>query len=509
MDRFYQPHYVETRCDRAAAVNSGHAINLPVPLATPPSLLERFLPSFVPVWNAVIDVRVGTMNAQSQSPPVEVAAPDTVGLLAQPMFRNYWLARLLGQAGQGALLYGLLVLIVDRTDKSIYGSLFVVCSIVPSLLFGLFGGWLADRLPQRAFLIGLDVARAAIVALMLRTSADLTTIFAVTLGVWTVHQFYSPTENAIVARIVPASRLPDANSRANLALILAQVLGMVMLAPLLLKLPDERVLFGVVSALYLSAAWFHLRMGRLPGHEPGDKRRPPLAFRRGWQVARADRPIFAALLDAILIGVGMSALIVIMPHYLVRVLDTGADNTVFIFAPAVIGLTLGLQLAPWLGRLIGHGRIATLGLMGFALAIAALGLVDQLTVVLTDTFTGLGRLEESLGISTRTATTMLISVPAGFCSSLTTVGSRTVMLERAPEDVRGQLFATESTLGKIIALIPTLGAGLAVDLIDVRPVALIIAGLLVAGAIAGRRMRGNTDAFAAEAAPAAKPATPA
>jgi hypothetical protein len=36
-------------------------------------------------------------------------------LLKHPAFRNYWVARLLAQTAQGALLYGLLVLIVDRT----------------------------------------------------------------------------------------------------------------------------------------------------------------------------------------------------------------------------------------------------------------------------------------------------------------------------------------------------------------------------------------------------------
>jgi len=440
--------------------------------------------------------------------PAPVAIPATrYGLLSLPVFRNYWLARLLGQAGQGALLYGLLILIVDRTDKSIYGSLFVVCSIIPSLIFGLFGGWLADRLPQRAFLILLDVVRAVIVALMLRASADLVTIFAVTLGIWTVHQFYSPTESAILARIVPASRLAEANSRANLALILAQVLGMVMLAPLLLMLPDERVLFGVSAALYLSAAWFHLKMGRLTALEAGLSQRPPLALRRGWQVARADRPIFGALLNAVLIGVGMSTLIVIVPHFLVNVLDTDANNTVFVFAPAVIGLTIGLQLAPLLGRMLGHGRVATIGLFGFALAIAALGLVDQITVALHESIATLPRVEDTLGLQALTATTMLISIPAGFCSALTSVGSRTVMLQRAPEDVRGQLFATESTLGRAIALVPTLGVGLAVDLLDVRPVALLVAVLLIIGAIVGRRLGVHADDPAPETVPVGSAST--
>jgi MFS family permease len=409
-------------------------------------------------------------------------------LLKHPGFRDYWLARLLAQTAQGALLYGLLVLIVDRTERSIYGSLFVVCSIIPSLLFGLIGGWAADRLPQRLFMIVLNLVRAAIVATLLRQGADLPTIFAVTLGIWTVHQFFSPAESAVLARMVPVERLAAANSLSNLALTLAQVLGMVILAPLLLKLPDERYLFVAVSVLYAAAAVYLVRMGRLPGREPGQRRRPKLALRRGWRIAVNDPPSFGALLDAVLISVGMSTLVVIVPHFLVRVLNTDARNTVFVFAPAVIGLVLGLRLAPWLGSVIGHGRLATIGLVGFAAAIAGIGLVDQVVSFLQSTYIDLPRVEEALGLSTRTSATMLLSIPAGFCSALTNVAAKTVLLERAPEDARGQINATQSTLANAISLIPTLLAGLAIDLLDVRPVALVIAFLLVTGAVFGRRI---------------------
>src|SRR4051812_23981885 len=78
-------------------------------------------------------------------------------LLTRLPYRAYWLARLAGQTAQGALMYGLLVLIADQTQKSIYGSLFVACSIVPSLMFGLIGGWVGDRVPLRPLLIVLSV----------------------------------------------------------------------------------------------------------------------------------------------------------------------------------------------------------------------------------------------------------------------------------------------------------------------------------------------------------------
>jgi MFS family permease len=100
---------------------------------------------------------------------------------------------------------------------------------------------------------------------------------------------------------------------------------------------------------------------------------------------------------------------------------------------------------------------------------------------------------------------MVLSVPAGFCSAVTNVAARTVLLERAPVDARGQVIATQSTLANAMALVPTITVGLAIDLIAVRPVAFTIAVLLVIGAIAGRRI--GIDQRMAEAPAMATPAT--
>ncbi|HYJ12678.1 MAG TPA: hypothetical protein VEW66_03755, partial [Thermomicrobiales bacterium] len=52
-------------------------------------------------------------------------------------FKALWFSRLFAQSAQGALLYALLILVVDLSDRSVYSSLFVICSIVPSIVFGL------------------------------------------------------------------------------------------------------------------------------------------------------------------------------------------------------------------------------------------------------------------------------------------------------------------------------------------------------------------------------------
>jgi len=407
-------------------------------------------------------------------------------LLDNDAFRAWWFSRFVAQTAQAALLYGLLILIVDQTNRSIYASLFVVCSIVPSLLFGLIGGWAADRLPQRALLTTLNVLRALVVIPLVREPDNLFVLFAVTIGIWTLHQFYSPGEAAVMARILPESRLADGTSMGNLALTLAQVAGMVILAPLLLRLPDARPFVAICAAGYAVAAIFMLDIGRLRPRESAG-RTIPFNLRRGWEIATSSGRAFNAFADAVLIAVGLSSLLAIVPAYLENVLNTGANNTVFVFAPAVIGLVVGLRIAPPLGRWLGHGRIAIAATICFAFSAAAFGAIDSVARLIDTAGIPLASVADQLGLPTRTAATMLVSIPAGFFSAIVNVAARAVLLEVAPDDARGQVFAMQGVIGNAGALIPTLLAGIAVDLLGARPVAIVLALSLLVATIAAIR----------------------
>jgi MFS family permease len=188
-----------------------------------------------------------------------------------------------------------------------------------------------------------------------------------------------------------------------------------------------------------------------------------------------------------MIGIGMSALVVIMPLYLRRVLDTSAENTVFVFAPAAIGLVLGLRYAPRIGHAIGEERVATAGLVGFATCVGALGFVEGLRSLLVDEARlPLDRIADVSGVTSLALIVMLVSIPAGFASALVSVAARSLLLARTPPARRGQVVATQALLGNIGALAPTLLAGVAADLFGVKPIAVAIAVILPGVAIAAR-----------------------
>ncbi|MEA2511517.1 MAG: hypothetical protein QOF33_5123 [Thermomicrobiales bacterium] len=413
-------------------------------------------------------------------------------LMRQEAFRTFWLSRLAGQAAQGAVLYALLVVIVDRTDDPFYGSLFVACSIVPSLLLGLPAGLVVDALPRRFLLIWLNLIRGLIVLLLAVPDPALGLIFAVTLGLWTIHQFYNPAEGTTPALLVPEKSYADAQALSNLSLALAQLAGMVVAGPLFLRFASPGALFAFCGALFVSAGLLTAVLPSLGGRRPlarpvvGESRFAEARglFFAGWRTIKEDRAVLKAMMDDVLVGVGLSALVVIAPFYLVRVLGTSSENTVFVFAPAALGLVVGLRVAPAIGRGIGLQPAVSVSLVAFAVCVGALGFVERLQTGLNGVGLPVDRVADWLGVPPLVLMVMALSVPAGFASAVVGVSARAVLLARTPASARGQVVATQNVLGNLGALVPTLLAGITADWLGVRAIAVAIALVIIGGAVA-------------------------
>jgi hypothetical protein len=409
-------------------------------------------------------------------------------MLGDPVYGKFWLSRLLGQTAQGAILYALLILITDQTDTSIYTSFFVICAIVPAMLFGLPAGISVDSLPRIPLMVTLNFLRVLFVLALVDANLSLVGIFAVALGLWTIHQFYAPAESALMGSLVDRAVLAQAQSLANLALSIAQFLGLVVIAPLLLRLAGPSTLFALCGILWIASA---VLVGLLVGHTHDLQRRKGRreglrqSLLNGWRFVRRDHAIYEVFVDDMLVGIGGSAIVVIMPLYLKGVLNTGAENTVFVFAPAALGLVIGLRIAPTLNKLIGGRRTATFSLILFSGTVAMFGYVGHVLNVLNhDLHLPIGTIAHSLGLAPITLMVMLLSIPSGLATSIGSVSARSVMLQRTPPEMRGQVIATQSLFQNIGALIPTLLAGIAADLIGVQRVAIAIAVLTAGGALA-------------------------
>ena len=210
--------------------------------------------------------------------------PEDVRLLANHNFRRLVESRAVGQIGQNAMLFTLLILVVNETGSSINSTLLVMAWIVPSILLGIPAGGLADVLPRRPLLVLGYVVRVALVVLMIINVDDVWTIYLLVLAYSTVGQFTGPAESAALPGLVRRAQLAAGNSWMQFSIMVGQVVGAVALAPFLLKIFGVRASLGVSAGMFLAAAFIvstvvGLRAG---AGEPTAGQRPhrPLHLRR-------------------------------------------------------------------------------------------------------------------------------------------------------------------------------------------------------------------------------------
>jgi MFS family permease len=431
---------------------------------------------------------VTTASAQQTSGPTP--------LLKNLGFVRLLTARLLTQTGQNMLTYALLILVVDKTGSSFHSTLLVLSFVLPSILLGIPAGVISDALPKRLTLITGNVLRAATAAALVYYDSSVWWVYLLATAFATIGQFYGPAETATVPRLVARNQIARANSYLNLVLLAGQVIGMITLAPLLLKVVGEDAVFVVATCLFAATVWFFLRLRIPKGEATADqgqfaaereaaaRRGPRDRLLYGWSILRHDDRIFMVLVTFTLVLTLSRILVVLIPHYVSDVLGLATENTVYVAAPAAIGSVAGLLAAPLLIKVAGAGRVNAAGFLLFVLALAAIGLVTVMDDFIEANFRlDLSRFDELVGISPLASTTMILAIPAGLAFALAQVAARTFLIQHAPDDAQGQVFATQMTIADVASLLPLLAVGAIAEFVGVRVVLVTCSALSLAIAV--------------------------
>ena len=416
-------------------------------------------------------------------------APEDIRLLVNPRFRRLLEARLLGQTAQNAMLYALLILVVEDSGSSLQSAILVAAFTLPGIVLSLPAGAAADVIAKRLTLTLGYLLRALIAAaLIYYGDDDLVYIYLFAAASSVVSQFFSPAEAATVPSLVRREQLTAANSWMLFILILGQIAGMVVMAPLLLKALDARAVFVACTALFLIATYV---IGWMASGFSEKREKKPAApgfvemTREGFRILRNNR---RAYLSTIYLTTALAlsrVLVVLLPKYTENVLNIKAEDTVFIAAPAALGAGIGLLLAPPLARLIDAWRIVAPAFVLFLLGLIALGL----SVYVEDAIRGrfdLGTIdlgEETFGVSGAITVSMILAVPLGFAFTLVSVASRVVMNQQAPPEAQGRVYAVQMALGDLLSLPLLLLVGVAADSVGVRATLLAASLTAAAGAI--------------------------
>ncbi|MDA8297499.1 MAG: MFS transporter [Actinomycetota bacterium] len=179
-----------------------------------------------------------------------------VAALGHRDFRRLMVAFAVSGAGSWAYNVALTVYVYDQTHSAAWASAVTIGRMVPSLVFGSYGGVVAERFERVRLMLNLDVVSTVLMALLTVLAAlhgPAALAIAVGALVGTISMVYLPAVTAITPQIVPEADLAAANSIRstvdNLVVIAGPAIG-----ALLLAVGSPAAAFGANAASYAASA---------------------------------------------------------------------------------------------------------------------------------------------------------------------------------------------------------------------------------------------------------------
>jgi MFS family permease len=309
--------------------------------------------------------------------------------LRNPHFRRLWSANIITVIGAQLTVVAVPAQIYTITGSSAYVGLTGLFGLVPLVVFGLWGGALADVMDRRSILVvttaGLIITSACYWLQAAAGANDvwlLLALFATQQAFFAVNQ---PTRSAVLPKLLPAAELPAANSLNMTVMMAGAIAGPLVggaLIPLIgyswLYLVDTITLFATLGAV--------VRLPRLPvegaAGTPGLRAVVDgLGYLRGHPVL-----LMSFVVDLIAMIFGMPrALFPQVAHADFNGPTEGGLAFALLFAAIPVGSVLGGVFSGWVSRVERQGlavivaiAIWGLGVTGFGLAVAAADVAPDL-----------------------------------------------------------------------------------------------------------------------------------
>lgn len=348
--------------------------------------------------------------------------------LSNRYFRHLWQANIITVIGAQLTVVAVPAQIYAITGDSGYVGLTGLFGLVPLVVFGLWGGALADHFDRRVLLQVTTFGLIATSGLFwLQAVLNLNNVWLL-LGVFALQQAFfavnQPTRSAVLPRLLPATQLPAANALNMTVMMAGAIVGPMiggLLIPLLgyswLYLVDTLTLFATLAAVWrLPALVVENRVGAPGLRSVIDG----LAYLRLHPVL-----LTSFVVDLIAMIFGMPrALFPEIAHESFGGPIEGGTEFALLMAAMPVGAVLGGVFSGWVSHVQRQGRAVIWSIVVWGASIALLGV--------------------SVGLAPRWLLPMLLASCAflmvGGAADMASAAFRQSMLLSAADDsVRGRL----------------------------------------------------------------------
>ncbi len=298
--------------------------------------------------------------------------------LRTPAFRRLWTANIITVIGAQLTVVAVPAQIYSITGSSGWVGLTGLFGLVPLIVFGLWGGALADHFDRRRILIVTTTGLIGTSALFWAQAAMNLGNVWVLLGLFALQQAFfavnQPTRTAVLPRILPASQLAAANAL-NMTVMQAGAIAGPLVGGALIPVLGFSWLYFVDTITLFATMWAVWSLPPLPvekvlARTPGLRAVwDGLVYLKGHQVL-----MVAMLVDVIAMVFGMPrALFPEMAHRAFGGPSEGGLAFSLLYAAIPAGAVLGGVFGGWVSRIRRQGRAITWLILAWGAAMAVVG----------------------------------------------------------------------------------------------------------------------------------------
>ena len=382
-------------------------------------------------------------------------AIDFSPLKRYPDFRRLWLSGLISYFGSMFTYVALPFQVKELTGSYLAVGLIGLVEIIPLVIFGLYGGVLADHMDRKRMIWVTEFAALFLSTILLINSLlpspKLAVIYIVAALFSAVDGLQRPSADAILPRLVEHKDLPAASALMSLRWQIGMVAGPA-LAGVLISIAGVSAGFILDILTYFLALFILIKVKNVPPMKNSEK--PSFSsLVAGVKYATSRKDLMGTYL------VDLSAMFFAMPTALFPFWaeQVGSPWALGLFyAAGTIGSILVTLTSGWVKTYSKHGRAIFLAALGWGVAITLAGVSNNLFLIL------------------------LFLILAGASDMVSALFRSTLWNQSIPDELRGRLAGVELISYSVGPLGGQTRAGFTAELTSLRT-SVVSGGLLCIG----------------------------
>nr|WP_240981424.1 MULTISPECIES: MFS transporter [unclassified Streptomyces] len=329
-------------------------------------------------------------------------------------YRRLWFGNTVSWVGQGMTALAISLQVYDITGSAFSVGLVGLCSLVPLVVFGLYGGAIADTVDRRTLgLVGAVGAAALSAALAVSAFAGFHRVwflYAIVALQAVCGALNAPARSAMIPRLLPPEQLRAANALNSMVMTFGTLVGP-SLGGVVVGFAGYQTAYTIDALAFFASLYAMWRLPSMPPEHTGAKRASVLDGLRFLGTRPNLRATFVSDLFAMILAQPKA----LFPAVAALWFGGDAKTTGLLVAAPAFGALLGGVISGWQSRIRHHGQAILIAVAAWGLAIAAFGLSRNLWVGL------------------------LCLAVAGYADTASMIFRNTMMQVAAPDEMRGRL----------------------------------------------------------------------